>query len=329
MKLHFFYDGGVKVNISNIDVRLSGDDIISIINDFIKIDGLNISSVSINDDIVLEGNFKNIINIPFRVAVELKYVQDNVIVLSLGKVKLLKMGIIKFVKNYALKMAVKSLSDFGIISAKGEVSIDLKKIFRKYPFINLELNKLSLKDGFIIAETKGINISKFGQENDVSEEKEEEIDEADDLTDLHKVEDLYTKGRDIVESRMPEKVHNVSDYILLVPDIICLIYRLLKDERVTVKTKAIIVSSLAYVSLPTDIIPDKIPFIGRIDDIGVIFFALNKVVKDTPLKVIVENWEGKNDIIIVLKKAVDYLVQYTHAENVEKIYSAIEQLTAQ
>lgn len=128
---------------------------------------------------------------------------------------------------------------------------------------------------------------------------------------------------------MPEKVHNVSDYILLVPDIICLIYRLLKDERVTVKTKAIIVSSLAYVSLPTDIIPDKIPFIGRIDDIGVIFFALNKVVKDTPLKVIVENWEGKNDIIIVLKKAVDYLVQYTHAENVEKIYSAIEQLTAQ
>ena len=60
MKLHFFYDGGVKVNISNIDVRLSGDDIISIINDFIKIDGLNISSVSINDDIVLEGNFKNI-----------------------------------------------------------------------------------------------------------------------------------------------------------------------------------------------------------------------------------------------------------------------------
>ena len=329
MKLHFFYDGGVKVNISNIDVRLSGDDIISIINDFIKIDGLSISSVSINDDIVLEGNFKNIINIPFRVAVELKYVQDNVIVLSLGKVKLLKMGIIKFVKNYALKMAVKSLSDFGIISAKGEVSIDLKKIFRKYPFINLELNKLSLKDGFIIAETKGINISKFGQENDVSEEKEEEIDEADDLTDLHKVEDLYTKGRDIVESRMPEKVHNVSDYILLVPDIICLIYRLLKDERVTVKTKAIIVSSLAYVSLPTDIIPDKIPFIGRIDDIGVIFFALNKVVKDTPLKVIVENWEGKNDIIIVLKKAVDYLVQYTHAENVEKIYSAIEQLTAQ
>lgn len=319
------------MNISNIDVRLSGDDIISIINDFIKIDGLNISSVSINDDIVLEGNFKNIINIPFRVAVELKYVHDNVIVLSLGKVKLLKMGIIKFVKNYALKMAVKSLSDFGIISAKGEVSIDLNKIFRKYPLINLELNKLSLKDGFLIAATKGINIdiSKFGQENDVSEEKEEETDEADDLTDLHKVEDLYTKGRDIVESRIPEKVQGFSDYIFVVPDIVCLIYRLLKDERVSVKTKAVIVSSLAYVSLPTDIIPDKIPFIGRIDDIGVIFFALNRVIKDTPLKVIVENWEGKNDIIIVLKKAVDYLVQYTNAENVERIYSTIEQLTAQ
>ena len=132
-----------------------------------------------------------------------------------------------------------------------------------------------------------------------------------------------------MESRIPEKVQGFSDYIFVVPDIVCLIYRLLKDERVSVKTKAVIVSSLAYVSLPTDIIPDKIPFIGRIDDIGVIFFALNRVIKDTPLKVIVENWEGKNDIIIVLKKAVDYLVQYTNAENVERIYSTIEQLTAQ
>lgn len=319
------------MNISNVDVRLSGNDIISILNDFVKIDGLNISSVVVSDDIVLEGNFKTIINIPFRVSVELKYVHDNVIVMSLGKVKVLKMGIFKFVKNYALKIAVKSLRDFGIVSAKGEVSIDLNKIFKKYPFMNLELNKLSLKDSFIIAETKGINIdiSRFGEENNVSEEQEEETDEADDLTDLHKVEDLYTKGRDIVESRMPEKVQNISEYILVVPDIVCLIYRLLKDERVSVKTKAVIVSSLAYVSLPTDIIPDKIPFIGRIDDIGVIFFALNRVMKDTPLKVIVENWEGKNDIIIVLKKAVDYLVQYTNAENVERIYSAIDQLTAQ
>ena len=57
---------------------------------------------------------------------------------------------------------------------------------------------------------------------------------------------------------------------------------------------------------PSDIIPDKIPFIGKIDDISVIFFALNKIVKDVPLDIIIENWQGKNEMLLVLSSGLDF-----------------------
>ena len=127
--------------------------------------------------------------------------------------------------------------------------------------------------------------------------------------------------------KLPEKVDPFKEYLFVLPDIVSLIYRLLKDSRVPMKTKLIISGTIAYIAFPTDIIPDNIPFIGKIDDIGVLFFALNKIVNDVPIEIIVENWTGRNDILLVLKKGVDYLTNFTGAKNVEKIYSVVEGLS--
>ncbi len=54
---------------------------------------------------------------------------------------------------------------------------------------------------------------------------------------------------------------------MLIPDITVLLYRLLKDKRVDVKTKTLVVSVLSYIVSPVDIIPSFIPFIGQIDDL--------------------------------------------------------------
>ncbi len=58
---------------------------------------------------------------------------------------------------------------------------------------------------------------------------------------------------------------------MLIPDITVLLYRLLKDKRVDVKTKTLVVSVLSYIVSPVDIIPSFIPFIGQIDDFAVVF----------------------------------------------------------
>ena len=65
---------------------------------------------------------------------------------------------------------------------------------------------------------------------------------------------------------------------------------------------------------------------GEIDDIAVVFFALNKIVQDVDLKILLENWEGSNELIIVLKGSLEYLVNFTKAQNLEKLCSVIEEL---
>ena len=86
-------------------------------------------------------------------------------------------------------------------------------------------------------------------------------------------------------------------------------------------------AATAYIMVPSDLIPNNIPFIGVIDDIGVLFFALNRVIKDVPLSVIVENWEGSNDIIIVMKNGIEYITNFTAAKNVETLYEFVEELS--
>ena len=143
-----------------------------------------------------------------------------------------------------------------------------------------------------------------------------------------KIEDCYTVGRGKIKEKMPLNVQKYSDYILIIPDIVALIYRLLKDKRVPVKTKIIISSVICYIAVPSDLIPDKIPFIGKIDDIAVVFFALNKIIQDVPAKVILENWEGKNNIVSVLKTLAQYVTDFTRAKNVETIYGIIDEIVS-
>ena len=78
--------------------------------------------------------------------------------------------------------------------------------------------------------------------------------------------------------------------------------------------------------MPCDIIPDKVPFIGKIDDIAIGVFALNVIMTDVPLNVVLENWQGKNDILIVLKIVSDYATNFTGAKNIDSIYRVMEEV---
>ena len=61
-------------------------------------------------------------------------------------------------------------------------------------------------------------------------------------------------------------------------DIMFLFHTLISKDTETI-TKAVIIGMLIYVISPLDIIPDWIPFIGQIDDIGIVLFATQWVKK--------------------------------------------------
>jgi len=318
------------MNISEVKVKLLGNDILSIINEFVKIEGLNLKSVTIEDGIVLEGSFKKGIKIDFLVKAELIECVNNKITARIVKAKILNLGLFRIIRSFALKQLAKAFKSYGIESDKDKVIIDINMILKYVPFVDLTINEIFMKRSELWVEASNINISIAGElikKVEAEEVKEEDVDIAAALEITNKVEDKYSMGREILSNKLPEEARMYKDYIFILSDIVSLIYRLLKDKRVPVNTKLIMSATIAYITIPTDLIPSKIPFIGAIDDIGVGFFALNKVLKDVPLSVIVENWEGKNELLMVLKNGIEYLTDFTGARNVQKLYEVVEELS--
>ena len=318
------------MNISEVKVKLSNRDILSIINEFVKIDGLELKSVIITDGVILKGTFKKGISIDFQVKADILECKENKIFAKISKVNVLNLGIFKIIRSFILKKISNIFGKYGIESKKDIVIIDIKKILKDIPYVDFKLEEIYIRGSEIWVEASSIEISIAGQliknieEENITESTEEEIKS---IQTINKVEDNYSRGRKKLEEKLPEKIKDYKDYLFILPDIVSLIYRLLKDKRVPVKTKLVMSAAIAYITISSDLIPKNIPFIGVIDDIGVAFFALNKVLNDVSLDIIIENWEGRNDILLVMKNGLDYLINFTGAKNVEKLYDVVEELS--
>lgn len=315
------------MNISNINVKLTGNDILSIFNDFIAIRELFVKEIEVKDYIKIRGSFKKKVNIEFEGLFKINSTNDGVIEVEVIAFKVLNIGLISIFRKMALKYALKTLEDKGIVYNKGKANINYKYLLKDIPYVDFDLVRLFSNGNIIEADVKNVQVSLAGElKKEVSLFKEKENEESEEFGEINKLKDGYTLGRNKLIEIIPVKVKKYSDYIFILPDVAALIYRLLKDKRVELKTKLIISASVAYIALPTDIIPNKIPFIGKIDELAVAFFALNKIITDVPLNVILENWQGKNDIIIVLKNLIEYATNFTGATNVDKLYSVIDEI---
>jgi uncharacterized membrane protein YkvA (DUF1232 family) len=70
------------------------------------------------------------------------------------------------------------------------------------------------------------------------------------------------------------------------PNFLKLFWRLLKDRRVPLWPKLLLVLLLAYVLMPVDLLPDILVGIGQIDDLVVVFLGLQAFVRLCPKEVV-------------------------------------------
>lgn len=314
------------MRISRVQAQLTGEDILSIINEFVNVKGLRIDNISIDKEIIIKGNFTHGISLDFEGALSLEGVKTGKIYGRFSRLNLMKFGTFRMIRSFALKKALKFLEVNGIEANKDKLIVDLNKILAENAFVSLDLSGAYIKDGFIYAEVEEVNISPKGELKKIP--IEEPIEEAIILSlPIKKTEDTYTTGRKILLEKLPKGAKIAKDIIFMVPDIIALLIRMLKDRRVPIKTKIAVSASLAYILFPIDIIPDKIPLIGSIDDIAVILFALNRIATDVDINVIIENWEGNNELLLTLKTGLSYLIDFTGAKNVEKLYNLVDELS--
>ena len=88
----------------------------------------------------------------------------------------------------------------------------------------------------------------------------------------------------------------MKELVLFIPNLLRLLFSLLRDPRVSSADKAIVTGTILYVISPIDVIPDFIPFIGLVDDAYLISIALLRLMNRTDRSVVMDHWKSSYDI---------------------------------
>lgn len=324
------------MNISDVSVRLTEKDILSIIDDYLKIDEIKINQVDIKECIKVQGTFSKGIKIKFAASLGIESIENNMVKLRLLNIKIGVLPISIKLVNFILKKVLRKLSDMGIYVDKGYLCIDFKLLCKYIPSVEFYLNHITILKGGLEVEVKDLIYSESKQAISLDELKEQiastkmgdgslESDEksgektGDGSREFTKVNDEYSKLRSEVVEMAPDKYEKVVQCLMMLPDIVVLLYRLMKDKRVPIKTKVLIGSALGYLALPYDIIPDSIPILGKGDDFGIGFIVLDKIIDNVPRDVILENWQGNDDIIYKVSEVKEIIFDTIGRKNAIKI----------
>ncbi len=114
----------------------------------------------------------------------------------------------------------------------------------------------------------------------------------------------------------------VTDLIVVLPDLVLLLIKLMKDPRVPAELKLKITLALAYVISPIDLIPEALgSVLGFVDDTLAMAVLLAGLVEEIPNEVICDNWDGRPDILELIIKGKDLLSKMLPANIAEKLIS--------
>jgi uncharacterized membrane protein YkvA (DUF1232 family) len=88
-----------------------------------------------------------------------------------------------------------------------------------------------------------------------------------------------------------------------IPDCLVVLRRLLADDRVPRRRKAILVALVAYLAMPIDLVPDFIPVAGQLDDAIVAAIALRYALRSGGPELLREHWPGPESSLNVVLRA--------------------------
>ena len=94
----------------------------------------------------------------------------------------------------------------------------------------------------------------------------------------------------------------VLDAVLMIPNLVKLIGRLLTDPRVPRRAKVVLGFAAAYVASPIDLIPEFIPVIGWADDLLILVYALDSLIDRAGTEIVEEHWDGPGDLLSLIRE---------------------------
>jgi len=92
-----------------------------------------------------------------------------------------------------------------------------------------------------------------------------------------------------------------KDAVLLVPNFVKLVARLLADPRVPRRSKIALGMAAAYVASPIDLVPEFIPVLGWLDDLLILTYVLDRVIERAGPELVEEHWDGPGDLLGLIR----------------------------
>lgn len=78
----------------------------------------------------------------------------------------------------------------------------------------------------------------------------------------------------------------------LIPNVLALFRGLLRDERVSRGSKALLVLAVVWLASPIDLVPEFVPVAGPLDDAIVAALVIRFVLRRTDRAVVEQHWRG-------------------------------------
>lgn len=333
----------MSAKVTSVTTTLSETDLMENIREFVKVEGLTVNNVEFkNNSIEVTANFHKVIDIPFYARVHVASVANNVIRIKIEKIQVLKMGIPNGLLSAGLSIAMKKAPDMGITYEGGHITVDVDSALQKVPHVHVMIDNIIMENGLLAIKVSGIQADvKAMQEDKIKEDaaQAETDQEAADLALVHAkemeafnqnlaaiqpVKDEYSKFRRDMSKRVPLDYRKHYEYIAALPDLLALGYRVLRDPRVLKKDKWILGLSLGYFLSPIDIISDRIPVIGAMDDLALFVFGVNHLTNRIPLPIVVEHWSGDLKTLKFIKDNVDKIMGISGSLTIERIYNLVD-----
>ena len=118
---------------------------------------------------------------------------------------------------------------------------------------------------------------------------------------------LYQQGRAKAAGAISAKVGDkLTNLIAVPPDLAFMLVRVMLDGEVAAGRKLDFLFSVVYFFLPFDVIPDKFPLLGKIDDLYMGISAVAKVLSRTDREILMRYWHGDPAL---LDKTCNFLVK--------------------
>lgn len=140
-----------------------------------------------------------------------------------------------------------------------------------------------------------------------TDELTEALQEVGEVPTADRAQRFYDRIRRSISRYMEKKggaVEKTGEYLMLVPDVFMLLWRLVTDSRISGKNKVLLGSAVAYYFFPLDFVPDIIPGIGFLDDLVFAVYVLNRMLADTDPAILREHWSGSEDVLSVIRRVV-------------------------